>query len=101
MSLFDYTPNNVIVHAVALASDFSDVCDSVVINKQTLPPEIEDRKKLIEWYTPDEVARAILWQHKDYTVLAPTGIGKENDPSMYKLAAEEFIKMMYWTYAWP
>ena len=97
MSLIDNKTNKGIVLDSGLASNAATGHDAINI-ESTFPPEIEDRKKLIEWHTAEEVAEAILWQHKDHTVLAPTGMSKQNDFSTYKSAAEEFIKMIYWTY---
>ena len=70
MSLIENTPNNGMAHASGLASDTASGADSIGL-ESTMPPEFEDRKKKIEWHTAEEVARAILWQHKDYTVLVP------------------------------
>jgi hypothetical protein len=58
----------------------------------------ERRKQLIQWHTAEEVAQAILWKHKECTVVASTVISEQNDNSAYKAAAEEFIHMMYCSY---
>ena len=64
MSLINNRNNKGIAPVSILASNATTGADAINI-ESGLPPEIEDRKKLIEWHTAEEVAQAILWQHKD------------------------------------